>query len=318
MEKLTISSFTRDQMIVDGHIGLELEVEGKHRAPPNINNDWWQTVDEPSLRHGREYITKGPLPFNNTFFNKLSTITSAIDQPVHEIDKGSHRTSVHVHANVTKLTPVETWTAIASYWIIENLLYKFFNKERESNLFCQRLRDAEGILDLVENDLEDNVPFRNFNLDIAKYGGINIASVYQKGSLEFRGMHGSLDAEEIYGWCDTLNSLVNKITKFYGSPKELLDDVYFKGWLKVYERYLTKDVITAMKAVPKCDDLIDENIFRITAFIYGTNWDVYSKRLKKPGVGPKRIPKGGQFNAAMQVVIDDMPDIDPPIRWRNN
>lgn len=295
MEKITVSSFTKDRKAIAGHIGLELEVEGKHKEPPEIDNYWWKSIKEQSLRNGREYITKKPLQFNNNFFNKLAMVTSEVDQPKNKIDKKSHRTSVHVHVNVTNHEPVEVWTAITGYWLLENLLFKFFNKDREGNLFCQRLKDAEGILSQVNTDLEDNKPFVNFHIDMAKYGAINLASVYNKGSLEYRGMHGSIDPEEIYGWCDTLYSITNKLPLVYKSPDKLMDDLFLKGWKKVFSKLLSEDVLSTMKKILNNDDLVDENAFRITSYVYGTNWDAYSKRLKKPAQKkkPKEIPNAG-------------------------
>lgn len=309
MEKFTVSLFTNKRKAVYGHIGLELEVEGQHNEPPVIENDWWTSVKELSLRNGREYITKKPLQFNNNFFNKLAMVTSEIDQPKNKIDKKSHRTSVHVHVNVSNHRPVELWTAVTGYWLIENLLFKFFNKDREGNLFCQRLKDAEGILNQVEKDLESNKPFLYFHNDTSKYGAINLASIYNRGSLEYRGMHGSVNPEEIYGWCDTLYSVTNKLPLFYKNPTKLMDDFFMKGWKKLFNKLLSEDVLSTMQRIKNCDDLVDENAFRITSFVYGTNWESYTKRLEKTAQG---IKKNRQHEEVKWHEIEFVPDLPEP------
>lgn len=202
----------------EGTFGVEIECEGENLFP--IDNVYWKTEDDGSLRgvfpHSRcEWVFKKPLSLKKT----LLAIKHLANKQEEEkaIPKFSFRTSVHVHVNVLDLTWDEYCSFIYLYLLLEEPLMNFCGQERIGNRFCLRLQDAEGLLDSV-NYLFQTGPqgFRMLNEENIRYSAINIYATRKYGSLEFRGMRGTLDEGVLRKWINALNSLKESAKSFGG------------------------------------------------------------------------------------------------------
>lgn len=195
--------------LLKGDVGIEIECEGE--GFKEIDSALWKSEDDGSLR-GRypnsriEYVAKGPIP--------LDTVKHALTE-LNETIKGckpvfSYRTSVHIHVNVLDLTEVQLSTMIYTYFLLESALFKFCGKTREANRFCLRLQDSDEIGMLVLKYVKGGVNYLNMlREDNIRYSAINLASLAKYGSVEFRGMRGTLDVDTINIWAATLVSIRN-------------------------------------------------------------------------------------------------------------
>lgn len=211
--------------LVEG-IGIEIEMETlSNKEFPTV--DGWRRTHDGSLRgNSVEYVFSSPASHTEykTLLGKLRKKLSDKDIQIED----SIRAGVHVHVNVRDLTFEEMINFILTYWCIEIPLMKFCGESRVSNLFCLRLVDAEGVAGIISEVVRN--PKRNLNLlnsDSLRYSGCNVRSLYQYGTIEFRGMKTYPDLSRIEEFTDTLIKF-KEYTRGK-SRRDILYDISFFG-----------------------------------------------------------------------------------------
>jgi hypothetical protein len=278
---------------VEGDIGLELEVEAK-RPLPVFREGTWIAKHDGSLRGlGMEYVTNGPIAADHTKRTKLDELIAAIEpsKPDHE----SPRTSFHVHVNVREHTLTEMYTAACCYWLVDNLMTRYCGPDREGNVFCLRLKDAEQVIKSITLGLHDTVrPFRQFDNRI-RYASQNLAAVPLHGTLEYRNMRGTLDPAIMDRWSTALYKLVNR-AKEYKRPDILMDTVYEdKGYRNFLRNLFGWDFAYDLMQGDYAD-MIEENVGIVMELAYSQDWDKWEKRIDK-NLKPQVMPEGIQVHA---------------------
>ncbi len=190
----------------DGTFGIEIECEGKMLTP--INNTYWRTEDDGSLRgvypESRcEYVLKKPLKFKAA----LVAVQHLLNQQREDVEfKFSFRTSVHVHVNVSDME-WEEYLAFCYTWLLcEAPLMEYCGESRKANRFCLRADDCEGVVDILLRLINDGT-FMNVNENEVRYAALNVGATRKYGSLEFRGMRGTVDLEVLKVWLTTLGNM---------------------------------------------------------------------------------------------------------------
>lgn len=265
-----------------GSVGLELEVESSEPLPI-IEVPPWKTKDDESLRgqqHGgaKEYVTDGAIPCDSTKTKAIEYLCGELAKNK-GIDHNSPRTSVHVHINVLDCTPLQIWTAVCTYWLIENLLLEYCGEDRKGNCFCLRLKDAEGLLTAVENDIigRDVLPFDTINSDTCRYSAQNIAAIRKFGSLEYRGMRGTINPAIIDLWSSSMYSIVHR-SKRFSSPEEMLDRyIEMKDTRTFLEWILPRDMVDILVTYNNWERLVKDNAGLVAEIAYLTDWKKWKK-----------------------------------------
>ncbi len=202
---------------VEGSVGIEIETEGRNLVP--IDTALWRTEDDGSLRghfpdQRAEYVLRKPININK--------VEDALDELINEQKDAklnfSFRCSVHVHINVSNLTYHQFLAFLYLTILLEEPLMNMCGEERKANRFCLRIADAEAYIPYLSG-LFTHGPefFKRFDASNVRYSAINIASVKKYGSLEFRGMRGTMDKEVIVPWVQTLYRL-REYAKKLGDP----------------------------------------------------------------------------------------------------
>lgn len=206
------------QQLVKGDVGIEIEVEGENLR--EVHNAFWKSEDDGSLRgefpHQRcEYIFKKPQPYD-----KVGAIVGNLKKELEDAEFNfSHRTSCHVHVNVQELTLEQLLNMMYIYLLVEEPLINFCGRVRKGNQFALRLQDAEGILNHVQRLFERGAGvIEEIQQDEVRYAALNIAAVAKYGSLEFRGMRGTMDENIIIPWVETLIN-IRELAKAYENPQ---------------------------------------------------------------------------------------------------
>lgn len=201
-----------------GDFGVEIEVEGRNL--PNIDDMYWKSVADHSLRGGMEYVFKKPVALKAVpaLIKRLNDQFKAVGAD----PEFTFRTSVHVHMNAQSLTYEQLLNTIYIYLLLEEPLMNFCGEERKANRFCLRIRDAEQAMDVFTNLFRgaDELTLKKIPNNKMRYAAINIEALIKYGSLEFRAMQGNMDGERITKWCTALD----KIKKFackYNNPSEI-------------------------------------------------------------------------------------------------
>lgn len=265
-----------------GDVGLELEVEGL-AALPVVNEKSWKTKSDDSLRgFAAEYVNNRPIPCDHKKLERIKYLTDKLNDPAVQLIKDSPRTSLHVHVNVTGLSPVQVWNVASAYWLVENLLTKYCGEDtREGNYFCLRLADAEAVMGYIANDLKrTDRPFRSLRTDKIRYMGQNLKAIGDFGSLEYRAMRGTTDPHTIDKWSNELINLRNKAALF-DSPATMLDAYYKIGPEEFSSLLFSPQFISELRAINNCNDLIDENVGLVCELAYFHDWTKWLRRIEE-------------------------------------
>lgn len=186
-----------------GEVGIEVEIEGD-RAFPNPPGDWIATTDGSLRGHSIEYVSAQPINPKD------------IDEHLRRLDKRiknegvkiqqSFRAGVHVHINVREFTMEEIANFALLYYIFDHAFARFCGSNREGNLFCLRLEDAEAPLAFLITALRkgNTAIFRTDNI---RYGAVNFAAISRHGSLEFRALETTPDFSRIAIWANMLYNM---------------------------------------------------------------------------------------------------------------
>jgi hypothetical protein len=265
-----------------GDVGMELEVEAKHRLPA-IQEKKWRAKDEQSLRgFGMEYYSSEPVKANETLGPRIKYLVDKLLDPNVLADPDSPRTSFHVHNNVTHLTPTQVWTAACAWWLLEPALVKYCDagkRTREGGLFCLRLSDAEGVVPFIKQDLKNpSRPFRHLNDDRIRYMALNLTAVMRFGSLETRTMRGTLDFTVLTNWVMANHELISGAVREFSSPTALMDSHYRNGphWLL---RTLIPTYANLFRDQPGWVEEAQEQAGIVSEIAYFHDWDKWQARV---------------------------------------
>lgn len=214
--------FYRDK--VAGQFGLEVEVEGDGLLFLEYSDKCpWKTVRDGSLRgeyphHSCEYVLHRPIPYG-----KVSSALQVLKRCLDSADNVnfSFRTSIHVHYNVQEFTPVQVMNLIYTYTLIEGAMMNFCGKGRLNNRFCLRVRDAEGIIPILQEAFSSELgSFKELNEELARYSALNVCAIKKYGSIEFRGMEGTSDIKRLMTWITAIANL-GEFAKEQKSPSTI-------------------------------------------------------------------------------------------------
>lgn len=222
----------------DGTFGVEIECEGNRLSP--VDSAYWRTESDGSLRgafpnNSCEYVMKKPLRYKAA----MLAIKHLLNEQREDVEfHFSFRTSVHVHVNVQDLEWEEYLAMCYAWMLIEHPMMDYCGEARKANRFCLRVEDCEGVVDVMLRFINEQ-SFRNINPNDVRYAALNMAATDKYGSLEFRGMRGTVDEAVLSNWLMALGSL-----KEYARGKTMLD---------VYKHYQDTDNKTFLTEVVGSD-----------------------------------------------------------------
>lgn len=222
-----------------GDVGIEIECEGEGLQV--VDGVFWRTENDGSLRgnypdEACEWVLKRPIAIGkvDAAITELIEAQSGRDTKINF----SFRTSTHVHINVQQLEFNEVVNMVYAYLLCETVLMNYCGKSRIGNRFCLRLEDAEGLLEYVSKIVQGGEKkfLRNNPENQIRYASINMEALWKYGSLEFRGLEGTLDSERIETWVGAMASLrefakkhkdIRSVHDFFvmTSPEQFFDEV---------------------------------------------------------------------------------------------
>lgn len=277
--------------IKHGDVGIEVEVEfAPHTIPMMEQVGCWRTVEDHSLRNGMEYVTRQPIKIGPDKFDKIKVLTDALGKFNTQI---SSRCSVHVHRNVLDFTPIEVWNTIIAYWLLEQPLLAFCGSSRRGNLFCLGLNEASGVISNCIRDLsETNLkPFSKFHSELCKYGGQNLSAISRLGSIEYRGMRGTIDPALIDLWSTTVYEIGERARRFK-DPSDLMDFYLDSEKDQFLLRLLPLDFIQHLISTHDYKRLIKNNAILLGGVAYNKeDWQAWQKNIEMEFAAPSKKVK---------------------------
>lgn len=251
-----------------GDVGVEIEVEGSNL--PRTGEHWIVTQDGSLRGESCEYVLSQPLSLPETK-EALAYLAHRYEETGAEI-ADSPRCGVHIHVNCQELTIIQLYNFMTLYLILEDLLVRWCGEEREGNLFCLRAKDAEYLLFVLEQALEDKQFRRRFSSDELRYASMNVNALPRYGSLEFRAMRGTQDMSLIYNWAETLVRLREK-AKEYPNPIEIIMQMSGDGYESFLQGSVGDDMAsTLMELCPDWEMLLQDGVRRSQDIAYAGDW----------------------------------------------
>lgn len=177
------------------HIGLECEVESvSSRKSIGV----FQATEDGSLRNsGIEFISK-PMPVTEAIsqFKNLHATIQYHDKR----NAFTPRTSTHVHINCRALSAEHTKNIALLYALYEECFFSMVNQDRRNNIHCVPL--SETFLPMLYRKPLDALVARWH-----KYTALNLLPLAKYGTIEFRHLQGTDDAELLNEWLTALQNL---------------------------------------------------------------------------------------------------------------
>jgi hypothetical protein len=288
-----------------GDVGIEIECEGHLVA---WNNENWRVQRDDSLRNGG-------LEWTFTKPAKIEKVGKLLGEWA-EGTKGSLfaqslRTSVHVHVNCQDFTYRQIYTILAAYWIMDSLLVRWCGGDREGNLFCLRVKDADYLCTCLVEGLKDGTFLQRANRgDLLRYSSLNIESLFKFGSLEFRALRGINDIEAIEEWARNVYSLVQVASRF-PDPKAVVEHYYDVGPERFLNHFFSPKFVKVLQR-EEWEELLEEGIAFAVELAYSV--EDWHEKIAAPVVAPDgEHPDLDDMLAEM----DDDDDVEPaPVRPR--
>lgn len=194
-----LNPFKNQYPVVDKqtYLGIEVEVENVRKFDSHLA-PYWNSTEDGSLRNrGVEFLTP---PIRAWRIEQALTVL--FNQQLNNDVDFSDRTSIHVHMNVRTLTVKQLETLILCYLTFEKTLFSFVGNNRYENIFCTPICESNfsvQIRQLIAGDVT--------RVNWKKYTALNLLPIMEKGTIEFRHLHGTKDVGKIMCWINLLLSL---------------------------------------------------------------------------------------------------------------
>lgn len=178
------------RMVENWLIGIEIEVE---HAYPGMVTSLWIIERDGSLRNeGLEYKTVYPTKVGDLWksLTEYSDWMKYVRKDIPEAYQSSERTSVHVHVDVRMMTEKDIQKLLAIYVFLEDALFNYCGPNRKHNVFCAPINSTG----LYEAGIKGLIHAWH------KYSAVNLKTIQQFGTVEFRGMAGTDNIRHIMTW----------------------------------------------------------------------------------------------------------------------
>jgi hypothetical protein len=200
-------------------VGVECEIEAvKGHGSASLLG--WEPKQDNSLRNnGMEYVSK---PMERAMFmDKFVGLHKTLQLGK---DPFSQRTSNHVHVNVASLDMVQARNMVLLYALFEECFFMMVKPERRNNIHCVPLTET-SLPAIYKKGLDEYVK------RWSKYTALNLKRIPDLGTMEFRHMHGTKDANEMNTWLCVLEKLW-KLAQEVEVNEQTLTDKNIVSWFE--------------------------------------------------------------------------------------
>jgi len=259
-------SYTPSELLVmpDNMVGIEIEIEGVSTMDSvwTSNSEftnYWEVVEDPSLRNGVELRFRGPL-----FGDDVIKALQAVDTLLKEVSfSTSLRTSTHVHFDLSAFeTTKDLLKLLALAGIFEPALFKYVGQDRDKSIYCIPYLSSRGDFSAISSlirkpELHDR--------SIGRYQAINLQSIFAHGTVEFRHAKAYTTYDGLLDWVNILGSIVKYASEgdfevedlatlcSSKHPVDFLEEVFPDHHEKLIYIGLQEDISRSVRAV---DDMI--------------------------------------------------------------
>lgn len=302
-----------------GEIGLEFEIEGENlpssgklaRVVGKTTGSQWTSKSDGSLRgESLEYVLSRPCNID-----EVETMVEGLYKAF--VDNGtelklSNRCSTHVHVNMAGARVNDITSAIALWTAFEEPLTLWAGEERVNNHFCLGAKDCNaGTVSAWRSFLRSGR--RDFN-DNLKYSALNILTLYRFGSLEYRVMNGTEDAQRAIDWTKFVHSLTRYASDRFANPATMAYSMSEKGGREIFMEICEKagvspDFVTGViDTVPDINTAVMRGFRRAQPIVAGFPWHDWYEECKKKYIADPFGSKKKKSKMSLDPFIDWVED----------
>lgn len=198
-------------VLPDTLVGIEIEAERVAGIVSTMmqRSGFWDVTTDSSLRNGgKEFISLPVL--GQDLINALSTANDIIGS--NEQVSFGERTSVHIHLDCRELSVPEVVNILVTYTIFEKAFFRYIGKGRDKCIYCVPFYAAQttvrGISDLIKAMSTNNSEAAGRAVSHwNKYQAVNLLSLINLGTIEFRHHYGTCSRVAILQWINLIMCL---------------------------------------------------------------------------------------------------------------
>lgn len=206
-----------DELPGIANLGFEVELEGGDGDWPEV--DGWDGTHDGSLRDGREYIFAGP----QSGPTALASIEAFGNVMADYAPDPTFRCSTHIHMDVRDLEFTVLEKVVLAYMIFEDAFFDQCQAYRKNSNFCipfmknDWLSSAFGTRVLMHED--ERLKWAGYSA-WSKYSALNLQTVTQHGTVEFRGSHALTTRGELLALARRMLSIKKMAVDMAAVPNE--------------------------------------------------------------------------------------------------
>lgn len=204
----------RDRELDMGNLHYGIELEYENMSNPARTPEFWNTTGDGSLRNnGIEFVS--------TVLQRCE-VMQAIDS-VRDFLQGtradpSPRCGIHVHLNMRGRTLGEMFSFITAYVLLEPSIFRHYCPNRVTSSFCVPVVENTNLIRALHGAVQrsrrrDHRPLSAL-VNTSKYSAVNMSSLRNFGTVEFRALPATLDFRLLRRWITTLTWLYDASTRY--------------------------------------------------------------------------------------------------------
>lgn len=202
---------TNQLVLPDCFLGIEVEVEGRGCINIRDSHQYWDIKQDGSLRNdGLEAVFKAPTAGEDVILALDELVNNVIQEDRAQYNE---RTSVHVHLDVRDISVEQLFTFLFFYLYCEKAIYNYVGHNREESNYCipwwkteQLKASLISIYRALQNEDTSQVQ-QLLHHKMSKYSGLNLKSINQFGTVEFRHHYGTHNKARLLEWINIIQSL---------------------------------------------------------------------------------------------------------------
>lgn len=199
--------------------GIECEIESVDHLNKHIPE--FNSEPDGSLRNnGTEFIS---VPLER---DKLLTSFKNLHAELvyhNKAEAFSPRTSTHVHINVRNLEPEQLRQLLLFYALFEDYFFAMVSPVRRNNIHCVPLHETTL-------PTRYGAPLKSLLNIWHKYTAFNLLPVSKQGTVEFRHLQGTDDAELLDRWLKTIENLWSLAQRETITADNILKTRHIESW----------------------------------------------------------------------------------------
>jgi len=262
-----------DRRLTSGDLGVEVEVEGS--SLPRRMGQYWNIDYDGSLKgEAYEYVLDKPL--SEADVGKALAYLGDKYKECNTTVNDSVRCGVHIHVNVQKLSIVQLYNFITLYSMFEGVLLDYCGKGRNGNLFCLPLNRSVGVIQALRATAQQNY-FRGLHDDEYRYCALNVKSLGQYGSVEFRALRGGPDLSRISDWSSLLLHL-RDVACTYPDPTCIIENGSMVGCVELFSN-VCEPFMHMFDLTKNLERKLQDGIQSAQAIAFSCDWEVYNREV---------------------------------------